>query len=218
MEKIYLDDSTFFWRKKLNLKERKEKILEEAKAVIKSLEGEVKSDGFGYKDEHKNIEFDGKFEIKNCLDEICLSGIEICKQLYNQENGSSYNKVNMDAWVNVVRSKDPVQMQFKHDQIKGVDKFHNHVDLNKKTMSFIPDFTYVYYIQMPDIMEGEEGVLYFRSKDKKEYYITPEEDDIIIMPGWMDHAPNNAPKSNLDRIVLAGNVGFQMIKKEKSLL
>jgi hypothetical protein len=71
---------------------------------------------------------------------------------------------------------------------------------------------------MPDVMEEEEGVLYFRGQNKQEYWIRPEEDDLIIMEGWMPHAPNNAPKSTIDRIVIAGNVGFEMIKKEKSLL
>ena len=58
----------------------------------------------------------------------------------------------------------------------------------------------------------------FRGDNKKEYWIRPEEDDIIVMEGWMPHAPNNAPKSTIDRVVLAGNVGFELIKKEKSLL
>ena len=84
--------------------------------------------------------------------------------------------------------------------------------------SFVPDYTYVYYIQMPDVMEGEDGVLYFKGSDDKEYWIRPEEDDLIVMEGWMPHSPNNAPKSTIDRVVLAGNVGFDLIKKEKSLV
>jgi hypothetical protein len=36
--------------------------------------------------------------------------------------------------------------------------------------------------------------------------------------GDMPHAPNNAPKATIDRIVVAGNVGFDFIKKEKSLI
>ena len=34
----------------------------------------------------------------------------------------------------------------------------------------------------------------------------------------MPHAPNNASESTLDRIVMAGNVGFDFIKKQKSLI
>ena len=71
---------------------------------------------------------------------------------------------------------------------------------------------------MPDVMDGEDGVLYFRGPNKKEYWIRPEEDDLIIMEADMPHAPNSAPNSSVDRIVMAGNVGFEFIKKEKSLI
>ena len=67
-------------------------------------------------------------------------------------------------------------------------------------------------------MNGEDGVLYFKGSNGNEYWIRPEEDDLIIMDADMPHSPNNAPDSTIDRIVLAGNVGFEMIKKEKSLI
>jgi hypothetical protein len=67
-------------------------------------------------------------------------------------------------------------------------------------------------------MYNEDGVLYIMSKSGKEYFIMPEEDDLIIMEADVPHSPNNAPNSTLDRIVMAGNVGFDFIKKEKSLL
>jgi hypothetical protein len=38
------------------------------------------------------------------------------------------------------------------------------------------------------------------------------------MEADIPHSPNNAPNSKLDRIVMAGNVGFEYIKKEKSLI
>jgi hypothetical protein len=38
------------------------------------------------------------------------------------------------------------------------------------------------------------------------------------MEADMPHAPNNAPNSTIDRIVLAGNVGFDFIKKQKSII
>ena len=138
-------------------------------------------------------------------------------EIYKEKN-IEYNKINTDAWVNLVRSNNPVQIQFKHDEMRGVDKYHTHTEINKKNKSFFPHYTYVYYIQMPDTMEGEDGVLYFRGENKKEYWIRPEEDDIIVMEGWMSHAPNNAPNSTIDRIVLAGNVGFENIKKQSSLI
>ena len=217
MEKLYFDDTTYIWKTKLNLVEYKKLLLKEAIDVIES-QPEVKSDGFGYKQEWKeNLNFLGEIIINNKLDEVVKRGINCCKEIYKEKN-IEYNKINTDAWVNIVRSNNPVQIQFKHDEMRGVDKYHTHTEINKKNKSFFPHYTYVYYIQMPDTMKGEDGVLYFRGENKKEYWIRPEEDDIIVMEGWMPHAPNNAPNSTIDRIVLAGNVGFENIKKQSSLI
>jgi hypothetical protein len=195
----------------------KDTLLKEANFVIES-KPDIKTDGFGYKKEwNNNINFTGEITIETKMDEIIQMGIDYCKDLYKERN-VVYNKINTDAWVNVVRSTNPVQIQFKHEELKGVDKFHVHTDINKEIKSFIPHYTYVYYVQMPDVMNGEDGVLYFRGKNNKEYWIRPEEDDLIIMEADMPHSPNNAPNSTVDRIVVAGNVGFDYIKKEKSLI
>ncbi len=217
MEKLYFDEETYIWRGKLNRLSDKDSLLKEANTVIES-QPDVKTDGFGYKKEwNENINFTGEIDIKTKMDEIIQIGIDYCKDLYKERN-VVYNKINTDAWVNVVRSTNPVQIQFKHEELKGVDKFHVHTDINKEMKSFIPHYTYVYYVQMPDVMNGEDGVLYFRGKNNKEYWIRPEEDDLIIMEADMPHSPNNAPNSTIDRIVVAGNVGFDYIKKEKSLI
>lgn len=213
MEKLYFNDTTFIWKTKLNKLTDKSLFLKEAYSVIDSQPG-VKTDGFGYKKEwNNNLNFIGKIEIKSKLDEVIQNGIDLCKELYTTNN-LPFNKINIDAWVNVVRSIDPIQPNFYDDN----QKFHIHTEINKKTKSFPPSYTYVYYIQMPDVMNGEDGVLYFKGKDGQEYWIRPEEDDLIIMEADMPHSPNNASNSTIDRIVLAGNVGFEYIKKEKSII
>jgi hypothetical protein len=217
MEKVYFDDNTFIWKTKLHLIEHKSALLKEAYDIIKS-KPNVITDGYGYTEYNKDINFIGQVEINNKLDEIVQSGIDMCKELYTESNTNVFNKINTESWVNMVRSKNPVQLEFKHNELKGIDKYHIHTDINKRMKLFVPNYTYVYYIQMPNVMEEEDGVLYFKGKNKKEYWVRPEEDDLIIMEADMPHAPNNAPKSTIDRIVLAGNVGFEFIKKEKSLL
>lgn len=217
MEKIYFDDTTFIWKTKLNRSNDKLDFLNESYSIIESLPN-VKTDGFGYiKEWGENLNFVGEVNIKTKLDEIVQMGINHCKKLYEEKN-ITYNKINTEVWVNVVRSTNPVQIHLKHEELKGIDKYHVHTEINKDIKSFVPHYTYVYYIQMPDVMNGEDGVLYFRGKNKKEYWIRPEEDDLIIMEGDMPHAPNTAPNSTVDRIVLAGNVGFDFIKKQKSLI
>ena len=217
MEKIYFDETTYIWKTKLNKVTDKIKLLQEDKVVIESAKNNT-TDGYGYMMEwNSNINFNGNIKIKRKLDEIIQLSIDKCKKIYEEKN-ITYNKSNMDSWVNMVRSNNPVQVQFKYEELRGVDKYHIHTDINKGNEKFAPHYTWVYYIQMPDIMEEEDGVLYFRGKNKKEYWIRPEEDDLIIMEADMPHAPNNAPSSTVDRIVIAGNIGFENIKKTNSLI
>ena len=211
MEKIYFDETTFLWKTKLNKLDDRLSILKEAYYVIE-LQSPSKTDNYGYIKEWNNVNFDGKINIKLKIDEIVQLGINHCIDLY-KENNITYNKINTDSWVNVVRSINPVQISFYIE-----DKFHIHTEINKNMESFVPHYTYVYYIQMPDVMNGEDGVLYFKGSNGKEYWIRPEEDDLIIMEADMPHFPNNAPNSTIDRIVLAGNVGFDNIKKQKSFI
>ena len=212
MEKLYFDDDTYIWKTKLNRINDKVLFLKEAYSVIES-QPNVKTDGFGYKNEwNQNLDFIGEFKIETKLDEILQLGVNECIEIYN-ETPINYNKINTDAWVNVVRSKNPVQENFHNGK-----KYHIHTEINKGNKQFIPHYTYVYYIQMPDVLDGDDGVLYFIGKNGKEYLVRPEEDDLIIMEAHIPHAPNNAPNSTLDRIVMAGNVGFDFIKKQKSLI
>ena len=212
MEKIYFDDATYIWKTKLNLINNKDVFLKEAYSIIES-KPNVKTDGFGYREIwNQNLNFIGEIIIETKLDEIVQIGINECKKLYEEKN-IVYNKINTDAWVNVVRSKNPVQENFYNNK-----KYHVHTEINKENKQFLPHYTYVYYIQMPDIMNEDDGVLFILGKNKKEYWVRPEEDEIIIMESDMPHSPNSASNSTLDRIVMAGNVGFDFIKNQKSLI
>jgi hypothetical protein len=212
MEKIYFDDTTFIWKKKLNLVKYKSLLLKEANDIIES-QPMSKQDGFGIINWVDNVNLNGELNIINKVDEISQIGIDECKKLYEDGN-IPFNKVNVETWINRVRHKNPVQKEYW----KNVDKYHTHTDINKKLRVFYPNFTFVYYIQMPDVMNGDDGVLYFKSKKGKEYWVKPEEDELIIMQGDVPHSPNNAPNSTIDRIVLAGNIGFEFVKKSSSLI
>jgi len=217
MEKIYFDDDTFIWKTKLNMINRKSQLLKEAGKIIKS-EPNNKRGAYAYMTQsYLKIEFMDNITIKNEMDKILQIGINKCKEIA-KENGILYNEINIDAWVNVVLAKNPVQPSFKHKEDKNIDKYHIHTVINDKLNLFKPTYTYVYYIQMPDVMHGDDGVLYFKGKNEKEYWIRPEEDDFIIMPADIPHSPNSAPDSTIDRIVFAGNVGFETLKKIKSLI
>ena len=207
VDKIYFDDSTFIWKTKLNLSDKKLEILE----CIKSMESyknnainKINYDNFQY----KYIQCDHPYIIStdSLLDDIQQKSINTCISLYNDENNSF--KIHSDSWINIVRASNPIQPAYKNKKTTGELSYHDHVTINKSINSFVPVFTYVYYIQMPDVLNDEDGVLYFKNSKDERFHILPQEDELIIMLGDVKHVPNDAPNSNLDRIVFAGNVGF----------
>lgn len=84
------------------------------------------------------------------------------------------------------------------------------------------EWTYVFYVQMPNNLSGNEGKLSFKI-DENEYDILPDEGDIIIFPATLLHKPEMSPNSTQDRIVIGGNfmeidMNKSLNKKQKSLV
>jgi cupin superfamily acireductone dioxygenase involved in methionine salvage len=226
MKKIYFDEDTYIWKTKLNLKHLKVELLKECDKVISLDKKTIENDVFSYFVKFVDkINFPiprpglssktKKIEKINNMDIVVQFGLNSCDEIYKSQN-KNWNIINSQVWINVIRAQNPVQSEFQQYHLKNI-VYHTHTGLNEEINAFIPNYTYVYYIQMPDVMNEEDGVLYFKGKNGKDYWIRPEEDDLIIMPGNMPHSPNHAPNSTLDRIVLAGNVGFEMVKTEKTL-
>lgn len=214
MEKICYDASTCIWKTKLKLSDYKEELLKEALEVIAGKSGVVDSYTYVYEKALDGTIDLLSLETQSLFQKICNIGASLCKELYSQEE-AVYTDVMLSSWVNVVRGKDPRQPGFTKE---GNERYHKHTDINEKVGMFKPEYTFVYYIQMPDIMDNDDGVLYFLGENNTEYQIRPEEDDLIIMAGDVPHFPNNASNATLDRYVLAGNIGFEYTKKKKTLL
>lgn len=135
------------------------------------------------------------------LNEIEKAGIEICLEIAREEN-IDYQEYKHNSWINRVRAKSPTQYNFKREP------YHNHVKLNRDHGRFEPKYTFVYYVQMPDRLQSEEGQLLLKSKQGEIYSIMPKENEFIVHASSIDHYPKPALDSTVDRIVLASNVGF----------
>jgi hypothetical protein len=81
--------------------------------------------------------------------------------------------------------------------------FHEHKK-NKEIPSLNIDWTYTFYIQMPNNLQGTEGQLTFKMNDGKIYSILPEEGDLVIFPSNLLHMPELCPNSTKERIVFGG--------------
>jgi hypothetical protein len=210
LQELVFSPTLKIWKKKFDIT-NKSKMLSECEDLIKRMPT-VHTDGYAYYINNKLDYINSvDIEIKNELDLLMVKGINACIELFED----SFNEIKTDTWVNVVRCKDPVQKNFKKD---GSLVFHNHVDLNIQNKLPPPFYTYVCYIQIPNNLSGDDGVLFMEDVDKKVFSILPEEGDIIVMKGDLPHVPNYALNSTVDRIVLAGSVRMDLSKKTKSLI
>ena len=138
---------------------------------------------------------------KGYLPKLILKGINFSKEIYE----SKYNSILASTWINVVKAKKAIQpiRDYEDNYI-----YHNHVDIAKRHGEHLPDYTFVFYLQMPDNLNNDDGKLFLRDYDGGEYSILPNVGECIILKGDVYHVPIDAPKSSKDRIVLAGNVTF----------
>ena len=136
------------------------------------------------------------------LNEIENKGIDICLEIAKQEN-ISYTNHNYNSWINRVRKQNPVQYLF------AKEPYHNHVELNEGSGRFEPKYTFIYYLQMPNNLQNDEGHLVLKDTKGNVYSILPKENEFLIHQSNIDHYPKHAPNSTFDRFIIATNVGFE---------
>ena len=108
------------------------------------------------------------------------------------------------------------------DKFHKFTKYHDHVDSNRSVNVEI-DWTFVYYVQMPNNLKNNEGKLFFKTESGFETSILPEVGDLILFSSKLLHKPDINPNSELDRIVYAGNFvkldyETDYLKKKKTII
>lgn len=99
--------------------------------------------------------------------------------------------------------------------------WHDHKE--NKYISVTPKWTYTYYVQMPDNLDGQDGKLLFKTSKDEIFDILPQEGDLIIFPATVLHAPMLNTHSTKDRVVYAGvfsdiDTSIQVKKEKKSII
>ena len=210
MEKLWFDASTYIWKAKLNFTKYKNIILNECNEFCKE---ETLWDNYSVLPLTTLNNFKLNDVIlpnpKNTIEFIINLSTQKCIELYKKP----FNNIKFDCWINVVKVI-PKQTSILENKIQ----MHIHSDIEKEMQRTIPNYTWVYYVQMPDNLINNDGVLFIEGENKKIYNFLPIEDDIIIMNANLPHVPNGAFNSTKDRIVIAGNVSLQYIKNEKSII
>ncbi len=107
MKKLIFDNSTYIWKTKLNLCDKKNDLINLVNNIINSSKN-INNDAYGLIISTNN-EFDGTIDIKNEIDLVTQYSIDNCKELYTNETKSLFNKINIETWINVVKSVNPTQ-------------------------------------------------------------------------------------------------------------
>ena len=206
--RINLSDSVGYWKYSFDISNIDDIVLDTLNVI-----NHVNSpqDGHGLWLNSKSKEWVVSQDLGNMRD-IILEGISKCEQLYTQP----YNSVEIGCWVNVVNKSKTKQTI--RDTITNQLNYHIHTEIEKEQGNPLPDYTFVFYIQMPDNLSNDDGKIFIKDKDGTEFGILPKVGDLIILEGDVPHAPVDAPNSTKDRIVIAGNVIFKNIKKSKTLM
>jgi hypothetical protein len=193
MTEIKLGEEIVLYKVKYNSKFSKNNIMKSILKLIDLQPENINSDAFTY--------FKNKFLE---IDDIEKKGIKICIDIFKKEN-KKYKTYFYDTWVNRVKSKNPVQdfalFLFGHP-------YHNHDEINKNMKRQIPTYTYIYYLQMPNNLKDDDGHLILKDSKGNVFSILPKEGEFLIHKSNVDHYPKSANNSSIDRLVIAGNVGF----------
>lgn len=206
--RIELNNNVGYWKYSWDITNIDD-VISSAYDVAKTVESTY--DGHGLWEGDKSIEWIKSINGGN-IGNMVLNGIGVCETIHT----NPYNEIYSGAWVNIVDKNNPKQQI--RNSLNGNYIYHNHVEIQRRLGFKIPNYTFVFYIQMPDNLSDNDGKLFIKDKKGNEFGILPEVGDLIILEGDVPHAPIDAPNSTKDRIVLAGNVCFENIKREKTLV
>jgi hypothetical protein len=90
-------------------------------------------------------------------------------------------------------------------------RFHTHTFSD--TLKANLDWSFVYYAQMPDNLNEQEGKILFRTNEGIEVSYLPQVGDLILFPANLLHKPELNRSSDIERIVYAG--GFTILDYTK---
>jgi hypothetical protein len=100
---------------------------------------------------------------------------------------------------------------YSQTQDFAVNWMDNHKDLHRFRKSHInTEWVCVLYVQIPpDMVEGE-GDLVFKTENNDIYKFTPQENDLLIFSGLLDHMTIPNQSSSMERISYVSNFSFNL--------
>ena len=213
MEKIFIDEDTFFYKGKLEYPLDNSIFLRKVKTIFYRYPQFLLTSESSYSPKDEPV-----YKAESSVNKGQWTSL-ITSKFSTEET----RKILTFATEFLARAHNKVEDFVFHSWILFADNkddrsyYHDHLDING-----IPNqWSFCYYIQMPDNLTGDQGKLMFKTAKGVELSTLPEEGDIIIFPGDLLHTPLEAVDSNKDRVVFCSNISFIPLldrKVEKSLL
>jgi hypothetical protein len=101
---------------------------------------------------------------------------------------------------------------FNANCFTNTGNYHIHTVLGKQyedlNNQIVSDYSWTYYLNLPDIISGIEGHLSFKDGDNEPFSFLPEKGYLYSFPSNLSHRPNEAPNSTNERMVAVANVKF----------
>lgn len=150
--------------------------------------------GVIYKKKFKHVE--DKFLIEcdefKSVDKCVIEALELIED-------KKLNKFAKTSWV-YTQKKDFNMVMHKH----------TFLEMGTEKTKLKTDWTCVFYIQIPENLKEGDGDIIFMTEDKKLHIFKPEENDIIIFSGNLNHMVTQIPTAEKDRIIYASNFNFNL--------
>lgn len=169
----------------------------------------TKADFLKRSSQNEALYFYKSFKTENSLD------IEIqCKEFHSVDNqvldiltnnlNLKIERVAKSSWIYIQVPEFNMHWMHTHEYLESSNR------TNLRTQ-----WTYVFYIQIPEGMVEGDGNLIFETEDKKRHTFIPEELDILIFPGDLPHIAMPSQSGKIDRIVYAGNINYNFSERNK---
>jgi hypothetical protein len=101
---------------------------------------------------------------------------------------------------------------FRANSTDNTGNYHIHIVLGKQyedpNYSILSDYSWTYYLDVPNIVSGVEGHLSFKDGDSEPISFLPEKGYVYSFPSNLSHRPNEAPQSTNQRMVGVANIKF----------
>ena len=101
---------------------------------------------------------------------------------------------------------------FTANQNDDTGNYHVHTTLGKQYEDpnhlILSDYSWTYYLDVPNIVSGVEGHLFFKDGDSEPISFLPEKGYVYSFSSNLSHRPNEAPNSTNRRIVGVANIKF----------